>query len=69
MRRIPDPPKALRTAQVAALLQVSPKTVNRWAKDGRLIPTVKTLGGHRRWEEAKIRALLDELTHTPQERT
>jgi excisionase family DNA binding protein len=39
-------PKYLRTAQVAELLQVSPKTVSRWAQEGRL-PYVRTLGGHR----------------------
>jgi excisionase family DNA binding protein len=51
----------LRGAEVAELLQVSAKTVARWAKDGKL-PYARTLGGHRRYPEASIRALVDQLT-------
>jgi len=54
----------LRTAEVADLLYVSPKTVSRWAKEGKL-PFMKTLGGHRRYPEAKIRKLADELQELP----
>jgi excisionase family DNA binding protein len=54
-------PTYLHTAQVARLLHVSPKTVSRWAKEGRL-PYRKTLGGHRRYPEAEIRALVESLT-------
>jgi excisionase family DNA binding protein len=54
-------PKYLRTAQVAELLQVSPKTVSRWAQEGRL-PYVRTLGGHRRYPNRQIRALLETLS-------
>jgi excisionase family DNA binding protein len=54
-------PNYLRTAQVAALLHVSPKTVARWAKDGKL-PVLRTLGGHRRYPESEIRALADRLS-------
>lgn len=54
-------PRYLRTAQVAELLQVSPKTVARWAKEGKL-PFLRTLGGHRRYPEGEIRALLDALS-------
>jgi excisionase family DNA binding protein len=53
-------PSYLRTAQVAEILYVSPKTVSRWAKEGKL-PFLKTLGGHRRYPEAEIRGLADEL--------
>src|SRR5215204_542774 len=53
-------PSYLHTAEVADLLHVSPKTVSRWAKEGRL-PFLKTLGGHRRYPEAKIRDLATEL--------
>jgi excisionase family DNA binding protein len=51
----------LRTAQVAELLQVSPKTVSRWAQEG-MLPYFRTLGGHRRYPEAEIRALLETLS-------
>ena len=59
-----DQPSYLRTAEVAALLHVSPKTVARWAKEGKL-PFMKTLGRHRRYPEAKIRELLDRLREEP----
>ncbi len=57
-------PSYLRTAEVADLLHVSPKTVSRWAKEGKL-PFLKTLGGHRRYPEAKIRELLRQLWEGP----
>jgi excisionase family DNA binding protein len=50
----------LRAAEVADLLHASPKTVSRWAKEGRL-PFLKTLGGHRRYPEAEIRELAEGL--------
>jgi excisionase family DNA binding protein len=53
-------PSYLRTAEVADLLHVSPKSVSRWAKEGKL-PFLKTLGGHRRYPEAEIRDLVTEL--------
>ena len=59
-----DYPSYLRTAQVADLLHVSPKTVSRWAKEGRL-PFLKTLGGHRRYPEAEIRELANQLQVQP----
>lgn len=59
-----EAPSYLRTAEVAALLQVDPKTVARWAKEGRL-PCQRTLGGHRRYPEAEIRELLDGLRQQP----
>jgi excisionase family DNA binding protein len=40
-------------------LQVSPKTVARWAKEGRL-PYLATLGGHRRFPTDAI----DQLERT-----
>jgi excisionase family DNA binding protein len=55
-----EAPAYLRTAEVADVLHVSPKTVSRWAKEGKL-PFLKTLGGHRRYPEAKIRELADGL--------
>ena len=54
----------LRTSQVADLLHVSSKTVSRWAKDSKL-PFQRTLGGHRRYPEAKIRELANDLREEP----
>jgi excisionase family DNA binding protein len=53
-------PSYLRAAEVADILHVSPKTVSRWAKEGKL-PFLKTLGGHRRYPEAEIRQLAEGL--------
>jgi excisionase family DNA binding protein len=53
-------PSYLRAAEVADLLHVTPKTVSRWAKEGKL-PFLKTLGGHRRYPEAEIRELAEGL--------
>ena len=46
----------IRTAEAARILRVSPKTVSRWAKEGK-IPHVMTLGGHRRFPSAAIEEL------------
>lgn len=53
-------PTYLRTAEVAELLHVSPKTVSRWAKEGKL-PFLRTLGGHRRYPEQVIRRIASDL--------
>jgi excisionase family DNA binding protein len=55
-RPAPDTESLLYPNQVADLLGVSPKTVARWAKEGKL-PFQRTLGGHRRYPEAAIREL------------
>ncbi len=55
--RIPDAEPLLTPAEVAAMFRVDPKTVTRWAKAGKLT-SIRTLGGHRRYREAEVRALL-----------
>ena len=55
-RPVPSIATHLRTSEVANLLGVSPKTIARWAKDGKL-PFQRTLGGHRRYPEHAIREL------------
>ena len=47
----------LTPSEVAKLFRVDPKTVTRWAKSGKLT-SIRTLGGHRRYREAEVRALL-----------
>lgn len=39
------------------MFRVDPKTVTRWARDGRLT-AVRTLGGHRRYRESEVLGLL-----------
>jgi excisionase family DNA binding protein len=55
----------LKTAEVAEILHVSPKTVTRWAKDGKL-PHSRTLGGHRRFPAEAIDRLAKELVQVDQ---
>ncbi len=55
----------LKTAEVAEILHVSPKTVTRWAKDGKL-PHSRTLGGHRRFPADAIDRLAQELVQVDQ---
>lgn len=48
------------TGEVAALFRVEPKTVTRWAKaTPPKLSSVRTLGGHRRFRETEVRALLE----------
>jgi len=49
--------KLLTPSEVASLFRVDPKTVTRWAKAGKLT-SIKTLGGHRRYRESEVTALL-----------
>jgi excisionase family DNA binding protein len=50
-------------AEVAALFRVDPKTVTRWARSGKL-GSIQTLGGHRRYRESEVRALLQRTVPT-----
>jgi excisionase family DNA binding protein len=49
---------------VAELLGVSPNTVSRWAREGRL-PSVLTLGGHRRFDADVIEDLMKRKRDEP----
>jgi excisionase family DNA binding protein len=46
----------LTPGEVARLLHVSTKTVNRWTNDGR-IACIVTLGGHRRFRRSDVLAV------------
>ncbi|MEV0731998.1 MULTISPECIES: BldC family transcriptional regulator [unclassified Polymorphospora] len=65
--------RLLTPGEVAALFRVDPKTVTRWAAAGR-IGSIRTPGGHRRFRESEVRALLegegvlDELEEGPENR-
>jgi len=50
----------LRVSEVAELFHVSPKTIVRWAQDGKL-PHIVTLGGHRRFPRASVEELAARL--------
>jgi excisionase family DNA binding protein len=51
----------LTPSEVATLFRVDPKTVTRWAKSGKLT-SIRTLGGHRRYKESEVKALLSATT-------
>jgi excisionase family DNA binding protein len=53
--------RLLTRSDVAALFQVSPSTVTRWAEAG-MLPAVKTLGGHRRYEARAVLELAKQFT-------
>ncbi len=48
----------LRPGQVAALFQVSRRTISDWARAGKL-EAIMTPGGHRRFRARHVRALLE----------
>jgi len=56
--------RLLTPAEVAALFRVDPKTVTRWAQQGKL-QSIRTLGGHRRYPEAEILAFLAAARQLP----
>jgi excisionase family DNA binding protein len=67
--------RLLTPGEVANLFRVDPKTVTRWAAAGR-IGSIRTPGGHRRFRESEVRALLtgeivmpDEVETPPAQRT
>ena len=47
----------LTPSEVAVMFRVSPKTVTRWARAGKLT-AMRTLGGHRRFRETEVRSFL-----------
>jgi excisionase family DNA binding protein len=51
----------LTSGEVAVMFRVDSKTVTRWAKDGKLT-SIRTPGGHHRYRESEIRALLNGQT-------
>jgi excisionase family DNA binding protein len=52
-------PEEMYTAgEFAALVGVDSKTVARWAKAGK-VPFIRTPGGHRRYRESVVRAVLN----------
>lgn len=53
----PEHHRLLTPAEVAALFRVDPRTVARWAVSGRL-HSIRTPGGHRRFPEDEVLAML-----------
>lgn len=55
-----DLPAMLTPAELARMLHVDPKTITRWAIEGRL-DAVRTPGGHRRFPLAVVLRFLGEM--------
>jgi len=58
-----EPETLLTPSEVATIFRVDPKTVTRWAKAGKLT-AIRTLGGHRRYRQSEVQALLRSNTLT-----
>lgn len=54
----------LTPGELARAMHVSPKTILRWANEGR-IPYLVTLGGHRRFLRSDVEALLVQMYGVP----
>ena len=54
--------RLMTAGEVAKIFRVDPKTVTRWANQGRL-RSVKTPGGHRRYFETQVKELLEQRTN------
>ena len=63
-----EPENLLTPAEVATIFRVDPKTVTRWAKAGKLT-AIRTLGGHRRYRQSEVQALLRSNTFTEGEKS
>lgn len=50
----------LKPSEVARILHVSPKTVDRWANEGR-IACIVTLGGHRRFLRSDVITVAEQM--------
>jgi excisionase family DNA binding protein len=53
--------KLLTPGEVARILRVDPKTVTRWASQGR-IKSIRTPGGHRRFFASEIMSIANGTT-------
>lgn len=53
---IPDGEPLLYRREVAAIFRVDPRTVSRWATEGKLT-SIRTPGGHRRFKRSECEAL------------
>lgn len=54
-----EPSRLMKPFEVARAFDVDTKTVTRWAIEGKL-KTIRTLGGHRRYDRAQVNHLIFE---------
>lgn len=58
---VPKRDRYLTTGEVAKLLRVNPRTVQRWAAAGRVDSVQTSKNGHRRFRESEIRRVFPEV--------
>ena len=54
--------KLVKPADVRKSFGIAPSTVRLWDAMGILVPAQRTKGGHRRYRESEVRALVAELS-------
>ena len=52
---VADRPRFLTSVELARVLGISVRAVQRYRSEGLITPTEETLGGHARWIEADVR--------------
>lgn len=60
-RSIMSTRRYLTTAELARALSVSATTLQRWRREGKIVPVLVTAGGQARWVEADVRDQLRAL--------
>lgn len=51
----------LTSAELAAKLGLSTRSISRYAKEGKITPALRTPGGQYRWDLEQVKAEMDEL--------
>ena len=57
-------PRLLPTGEAARAVGVSPRTLQRWVREGLVKPTQLTAGGHHRWDVEDLRAQIRALNES-----
>jgi excisionase family DNA binding protein len=57
-----EPEPLLTPSEVASMYRVDPRTVTRWARQGKLT-SIRTLGGHRRFRASEVLDLIKSTKH------
>lgn len=55
-------PQLVTTGEAARAIGVDRRTLARWAERGYVIPDSRTIGGYMRWDLARLRRQVDQLT-------
>lgn len=65
--KIVGEPRLLPTGDAARAVGVSPRTLQRWVREGLVKPTQLTAGGHHRWAVDDLKAQIRALNETEQD--